>query len=420
MDESSRIIRKDRSTIFTRRSENEKIYVTTREGGVSVSKKSFRLLLDNSVAGSYSAYQGALETGRITLKGLQDLAHRGEIPLPLFFAPEEVVEAQVKHKLELLLRGLSQRDTFRIGSRETIRLGDIDLLLRDLLRKQEQLRKVDKTLVKNPVMGKLGDPRRPPEELANTLKDLIGFSPEHFRAIRTKRDALEYFVDCLEAKQIFVSRSVHREFMPQAITKSFSGMTVKDNKIPYIFLPGGDPEEGLEPAGRRIFTLTLLAVLVAEKRFATVSWNHGDLEDEHLEGESGRTYDVAGAFLMPKSDLAAFHLEDLPDIEAASNAFHVTPSAVVVRAARTGLLSWMKARYLLDELQSKRSTASPQHGRRPPQETSVARYAGAEFVRRMLTAQDAGLLSPTDFRLYVTLNRLEPSQFSDLRRVVSS
>jgi hypothetical protein len=50
-------------------------------------------------------------------------------------------------------------------------------------------------------------------------------------------------------------------------------MTVKDSKVSYIFLASGDEGEKTEPAGRKVFELTLLAVLVARATSATVTYS---------------------------------------------------------------------------------------------------------------------------------------------------
>src|SRR5690554_2003480 len=64
--------------------------------------------------------------------------------------------------------------------------------------------------------------------------------------------------------------------MPQRLTHvEFSGMTIRDNKVPYIFLAGGDHGDDQEPVGRTIFTLALMTVLVARRIFALMTWDGG-------------------------------------------------------------------------------------------------------------------------------------------------
>lgn len=375
----------------------------------------FMTLLDSSVAGTYRDYQTALETGTITLAKLEYLADKGDIPLPLFVAPVPVVQAQVKAKTEKLLAGVS-RETFSIGSRARVELRDIELIVKDLIRKQQLLRDVDRSLVPNKIVGLLSKPGPSYETDAARLMSAIGLSHDELRACRKKETALELMIDRLEASQVLVSRSVNNH-MPQRLTHtdaSFSGMTVRDNKIPYIFLAGGDHGDREEPVGRTIFTLTLLTVLVARRMFQPMTWDGGS-----AESEPGLEYDIAGAMLMPAEQLNARRLSSLEDIKEASDVFKVTPSAVTVRAMRLGIVGGDVGRAYLGELREEfagRTSGGPRNQILP--ENAVRKYGGREFSRRMLTALDAQRITAGDFCRAVCLNLLKPHQINDLRRVV--
>lgn len=69
---------------------------------VPVDEAVFRLLLDNSVAGTYKGYENALGSHRIKFSDLVSLAEKGDIPYSLFFAPFALVQEQVKKKNEKL------------------------------------------------------------------------------------------------------------------------------------------------------------------------------------------------------------------------------------------------------------------------------------------------------------------------------
>jgi len=61
---------------------------------------------------------------------------------------------------------------------------------------------------------------------------------------------------------------------------------VASSMLPFIFIASGDEGEKYEPAGRRVFTLALLAVLVARGTFATVSYkDHTSNETTFREWE---------------------------------------------------------------------------------------------------------------------------------------
>ncbi len=380
---------------------------------VPIDGEVFRTLLDNSVAGTYKPYKHALDCGRISFADLTKLCRWGEIPLPLFFSPLALVAAQVEEKTQKLLAGVS-KDTFSIGSRARVELRDVELIVKDLIRKQEQLRKHDASLARNNIVGLLRTSDSSPDSDAATLMSALGLSQDAIRACRKKETALDLIIDRLEANQILVSRSVPN-YMPQRLTHvNFSGMTIRDNKVPVIFLAGGDHGDQQEPVGRTIFTLALMAVLVARRIFAPMTWDGGSIDID-----LGREYDIAGAMLMPKDRFRAVKLSSLEDIKMSSDEFKVTASAVTVRAMRLGMISPDVAGSYLDELRAE-FRSRPKDGPRSPilPENAVRKYGGREFSKRMLRALDDGSISPGEFCRTVCLNYLKPHQIDGLRRAV--
>lgn len=380
---------------------------------VSIERAVFTLLLDNSVAGTYVDYEKALTAGGIKLRQLEELCKHGDIPFPLFFAPLALVQAQVTAKTEKLLAGVS-KETFSIGSRAKVELRDVELIVKDLIRKQELLRKHDSTLTRNKVVGVISKAAATPDEDAARLMGAIGLSSGELRACRKKSDALELMIDRLEAKQVLVARSV-QHYMPQRLTHvKFSGMTIRDSRVPFIFLTGGDHGDQQEPVGRTIFTLALMAVLIGRRVFAPMTWDGGSAETEF-----GREYDIAGAMLMPTDALRSVTLSSLDALRAVADDFKVTASAVAVRAKRLGLIAPEAATNYLAELRNEFGqipTGGPRSQILP--ENAVKKYGGKELSRRMLSALDANSISPREFCRTVCLDRLKPSQIIDLRRVL--
>lgn len=380
---------------------------------VPIDEAVFTTLFDNSVAGTYKGCEQALQSGKITFSELLKLARKGEIPFPLFFAPLPLVQAQVNAKTRKLLAGVS-KDTFSIGSRARVELRDVELIVKDLIRKQELLRKYDDTLTKNQLVGLLSKPGPSPDDDAARLMSTIGLSHEAISACSKKEAALELLISGLEAHQVLVSRSV-QHYMPQRLDHvRFSGMTIRDNKVPYIFLAGGDHGDQQEPVGRTLFTLALLTVLVAKRIFAPMTWDGGSAEIDF-----GVEYDIAGAMLMPRERLMALRPSSLDDMKRASDEFKVTPSAVTVRANRLGIIRGDVARSYLEALKAEYFSRSQSSARSPIRpENAVRKYSGRELSRRMLRSLDAGRISPGEFCRTVCLNTLRPHQINDLRRAV--
>lgn len=335
-----------------------KVHVIIAGEPVSIDRSVFEDLLENSVVNGRAPYLHALEKSKIQYSDLLDLARKAEVPHPLFFAPPAVVRTQLRTKSEKLLQGVAP-ETFTVNTRTTVKLRDVELIVKDLLRKQELARKHDPTLAKNKIIGLLRRPRPTVREDADALINALGLDRDAIRQVRKKEDALELIIERLEANQVLVSRSV-RGFMPQLIEVRFSGMTVRDSKVPYIFLSGGDHGDFQEPAGRQIFTLVLMAVLVARGIFAPVSYDANSAAPD-----AGREYDIVGEILMPAAELQGITLEDLDDVKAAADRFKVTPSAVTVRAMRLGRLTALTAIGYLHELEKEFLTRQRPKPRQP-------------------------------------------------------
>jgi hypothetical protein len=391
---------------------NMQMEVTLDGSRTSIEREVFVDLLDNSVANGRAGYLRALDTREIAFTELVDLARKADIPYSLFFASHTLVQAQLRAKSEKLLQGLTKA-TFSLNSRSTVDLRDIELIVKDLLRKQELLKKHDSTLVKNPIAGLLRRPGRSVEDDARILTDALGLDRDSIRAAKNKESALELMIKHLEARQVLVSRSVNN-FMPQRLQGvKFSGMTIKDTKVPYIFLSGGDHGDSQEPAGRQIFTLTLMAVLVARGIFAPVTY-----DGRSSAPNPGREYDIVGQILMPVEEMRQVDHGSLNAIKAAADLLKVTPSALVVRALRLGFISPDSAGDYLDELDVEYSNRKSPKPRTPKTVNAIRKYNGREFSMRMLDALDARKLTARDFCRTVCSNKIKPHEINDFRGAI--
>lgn len=271
-------------------------------------------LLANSVVHDRAPFRHALEAGEIAFAGLVDLARKAEIPYPLFFAPRDIVAAQLQAKTDRLLQGIAP-DTFTVNSRSIVQLHDVELIVKDLLRKQAFLKLHDSSLKRNPILGLLRQTRPTVREDANVLLGALELDRAEIRGASNKEAARDLLIRRLEMKQILVSQSV-RGYMPQLLEVKLSGMTIRDTKVPYIFLAGGDHLDDQEPVGRQIFTLTLMTVLIARGIFKPVTYDANSTAPD-----PGREYDIVGEMLMPANETMQMDLTTLDGIKAAAKEF---------------------------------------------------------------------------------------------------
>jgi hypothetical protein len=388
------------------------VLLTLARERVPIERQVFTALFDNSVVWSRVPIRDALAGENLSFKRFLKLAREAEIPYPLFFAPLEVVEEQVRLKTEKLMAGFT-KSSFSMHSRHRVELRDIELIVKDLLRKQEWLRRYDKSLTKNQLVGLAKRSKASVIEDARRIIDALELDLAAVRNPSSKESALQVLVRQLEAKQILVSQST-RLHMPQLLDGvKFSGFTVKDKKVPFIFLASGEEGEGFEPAGRRVFTLMLLTVLIAQGRFEPVTYE-GHTRDE----ESPRAYEVTEELLMPAAELRGIHFEDLSAAIVAGNRFKVTPSAIVMRARKLRLIDYDQFSRFMDELEANRPGSSSGPRNQPLPVRALKKYNGVECSRRLLGILDAGHINRTDFRRVVFLNKVPVSQIADFRAEV--
>lgn len=365
-------------------------------------------LLGNSVVHDRAPFRHALEAHEIAFADLVDLARNAEIPYPLFFAPNDVVDAQLKAKTDKLLQGIAP-DTFTVNSRSTVQLHDVELIVKDLLRKQAFLRQHDATLKRNPILGLLRRPRATVQEDADVLLKALDLDRAEIWGIRNKEAARDLLIRRLEAKQVLVSQSV-RGYMPQLLEVKLSGMTVRDTKVPYIFLAGGDHLDDQEPVGRQIFTLTLMAVLIARGIFQPVTYDANSTAPD-----PGREYDIVGEILIPAAETRQMDLSTLDGIRAAADQFKVTPSAMAVRAMRLKILEPETVSGFLEDLAVEFRSRTKNQPRQPKPVNAIRKYSGRELSLRMLAALDAQKVSPGEFCRVVCLNKIRPAQIIELK-----
>ncbi len=368
------------------------INVTLNRVATPIDRGVFEALFEQSVVSDYARVKDALRSGSMSFAALVEMARKAEIPYPLFFASRDVVDEQLRIKRKRLLEGFSAKREFAMNSRNRVELHQVELLVKNLQFKQHYLRK-DKTLGKNAIVGLLKKPGVSVEEDAAKLMAALKLLPMELSGTRDKEGALALLVDKLEAQNVLVAQSA-KDYMPQQMPKGaiFSGMTVKDNKVPFIFIASGDEGEKFEPAGRRVFTLTLLAVLVARGKFATVTYN-----GHTTDATSRREYELTAEILMPAADFHRTDLTDLEAIRAASDLYKVTPSAVVMRAQRLKLLTGEEAKANLGALKDAYEKAEKTPRRSMLPMNALRKYNGLECSRRMLALYDSKGISTKDF-----------------------
>ena len=367
---------------------------------IKTDKRVFLVLLDLSPIKQYVAYQNAVLSSEIKFSDLKELATKADIPYPLFFATKEVIDVHIKDKEKNLFEKLPSKSEMQLNSRGKMKLEDIELIVKDLGRKQEFLKtRILPATNDNSFVGfvaKKAKEKVANSELADDIRKYLNIDLSVMRKM-SKGDVLQYLCDKSEDKGVLVSFSSY-DFMPQNIDKELgvSGFCVKDKKFPYIFIntrDGDDDPKILETAGRQIFTLVAMLVCIAMNKFI-FSTKKGHTKSD----ETKKIYSIVGELLIPREDAEGIDVSTLEDLKEGARLFKVTPSMLLVRLRELRLIDKPTADRFRESLREeiKKASSNPKH--RPLQITGYSKYNGTRFSREVVRAHAGRKISTEEVR----------------------
>ncbi len=352
-------------------------------------KEVFFLLFNHTIARRNKKFDAALENDVIKIDDFLSLCRGAEVPYPLFFLDKSRVKPIILEYEKKVYFGVS-KNQISIATRGDIELADIALVIKDITRKQGYLRKIitDQTTLP----GKLKKSKASTADKVVQVSDALRFSHKDIEKL-SKEKTYDHISDLLSELNIFVSLYTDH-YTPQRIAKSlkFSGIAINDKKCPFLFIKAGDSDSAIEPWGRRIFTMALLLSALC----------HGDYGPVTLEGKSrdltelsDKHYLFAEEFLMPKITFEKEKIDSRTDVDRLSVKYSVSPSAIVMRAFRLGVIDdeEVKEGYL-DDLQKEWNKVIAKRGGGNPIgfEKAINRYNNPAVVTMILgTYRQQGL-----------------------------
>lgn len=365
---------------------------------ISIKTEVFLVLLDLPSIKERKAYKLAISSQKITLADLKMLAKKAYIPYPLFFASSENIKKQIDNSNKILFDKFPTKDEMHVGFRGSMKKENIELIIKDLARKQEFLKKrILISEIDNQFVGYIS--KMIVNEVVN--KDIAEKVRKYFdidlRQIRkfSKTDVLKYLCRKLEEKNILVSFSSY-DFMPQNIDRNLglSGICIKDKKFPYIFINTRDGDKKpliLETEGRKIFTLISMVVSIGMNKFM-LSMKKGIKKDDSLK----RVFSLTGEFLIPSEDLDSVVIKNIEDIKKYASLFKVTPSMFLVRLRESGVIGKSKIDQYKSELLNEIVSVKPGQKRSPLQINGYGKYNGEKFSHEVVRAYNSKKISPEE------------------------
>lgn len=306
--------------------------------------KNYITLCDNFIFVDRDEFDRCGNLGSITFSQLRDLCRKNKLSYPLFFANHAKILQLVETYNADLYGKIDEKKILTIGSRG----GDLDIrrirwIVADVIEKQKIYKQYgyNTDLRDEKIVKYLKNTQKSVEEQAAYVCHKLDLSHNKLHnECRTKNDAFKYLAAQLSSQHIHVFREV-RNAMPQNIPSglNISGIYIRDNYNPAIFI-GNElslyPDEGV---GRKIYTMIFLLVSIFKDYSFAVSINHSSAKmDNATKKKLSEIHRITNEILMPKEHLGTTSFADIKDIEMTANTLKVSPTALVVRLAKLGLL----------------------------------------------------------------------------------
>ena len=281
--------------------------------------------------------------GSITFNQLVDISRSNKFSYPLFFASKDRVANLISTYNSKLYGKISESKVLTMGTRDKeFDVRGIRWIVADIAEKQKIYKQFGSTrnLQEEQIVKFLKNSTYSIAEQAKYIVSKIDISLDYLRGLSSKHKALKYLEGKLSENQIHVYREA-KGVMPQNLPTDFliSGVYIRDNYNPVIFI-GNElslyPEEGV---GRKIYTLIFLLVSLFKDYSFAVQINHESPHmDRQTKGKLSDIYEITNEILMPEGYLRGLTFDDIDDIKEMSGVLKVSPTALTVRLSLLGIL----------------------------------------------------------------------------------
>jgi hypothetical protein len=377
---------------------NQKILVTIKKENVQIERDVFLMLLDKPMVSHLVSFKNTLTENKIAYVKLKDLSRRCSVPLPLLFSTVVIAKKQtIDDEIEVNNK-FHYKPHVSVSSRGSFLKGDVDLIIKNIAIKQtllnERLLPGSNNCEYIGLISALKSKNISESNIIEKIRNYFDFDLHEFRALPMKK-ALDYVVDKIESKNIFVSFSSH-EYMPQKIRKdiTMSGFCIKDNKYPFVFIntrDGDDMPIILETDARQLFTLISMVISIGMNKFF-LEFNTGRRKPANLK----IIHKMTGEFLLPKEDLFGKNVDNLEQLDLLSKKFKLSKSMIIFRLSELNIITGEKAGELREQLKNIKTSFFP---KRPKPVSGFGKYNGKRLSKEFVTALSSKKITKNEFNL---------------------
>lgn len=341
-----------------------------------------------------SIFQAAFQSGRIEYSDLQEESEKILIPWQMFFLNAANLTTQINHIENERLHKVSPKlMAKRRGAGEVTSKRIIDRLIR-----QQNFLTSAHSFPINSFCGSLSGVRT--QQAAEQILSGLSINRSTMWGYKTKGAALDYLVTRIEAKQINISRGVLANklvptwnVVPSDIYRNTSGFAIKDDRVPFIFIPSELNPDEME--GRQIYTLVYLLVVIGLDQYAFFLSKDFRAKALSAQGVERRIHQITAEILMPAAELEKLRGQDItPQVrDEQARKFKVSPSALVLTLRMRGIITKKEYDALKPPPYVPPKRSPDKEIRSPRVSTSVKKFCGRLSFETINTSIKSGGLT---------------------------
>lgn len=340
---------------------------------------------------SRPVFKDAFDNGHVAFNDLQEESEKILIPWQMFFLTRVNLDAQITHIDNQRQHKVSAKLVAkRKGSGDVTSKRIVDRLIR-----QQNFLTGTTRFTNNSFCGSLHGVQ------TSRAVDLILSHFEIDRAVlwhyTSKGRALDYLIEKIESKNVNVSRGVltnkilpNWRVVPSDVYRSTSGFVIRDDCVPFIFLPSEVNPDEVE--SRQIYTLIYLLAIIGLEQYD--HFLDKDFKAKMLEakGMTARLHAITTEFLIPASGVEYLRDQDITASlrDTLSSKFKVSPLALVITLRKRGIISNAEYEVLKPPPYVPKKITG--HVSSPRVSTSVEKFCGQMTFRAINVAIRRGTL----------------------------
>ena len=320
-------------------------------------------------------FNNAFNTDKIEFRDLKSESEKILIPWQLFFLNPSNLRDELEHINKIRADKVS---TKLVAKRKGMGLVTSKRIIDRLIRLQNFIC----TEVKSPINEYCGSlVGKTTSEAISHILSYFEINFDTFTDYKNKASALDYLIKKIEARNINLSQGVltnkilpNWQVVENSVYKNTSGFVIKDESIPFLFLPSEiNPEE---TDGRQIYTLIYLLVVTGLNQYDFILERDFKAKAISAKGQQQKIYRITSDLLLPPESTEEFRGKIITSQirDNLSLKYKITPTAVVVILkirkfiTKEEYVALLPTPYIAPKIKERRHS--------PAIETSVRKFCG--------------------------------------------